>query len=84
MQSDTGPKIASVMSAMAQWKQQPVSLAASLAEPLDDLLAKLTVNDPVFRSLAAAPEGSRKSIAEQLGRGQTPTDARGGLPQITR
>ena len=84
VQSDTGPKIASVMSAMAQWKHQPVSLAASLAAPLDQLLAKLTVADPVFRSLTAAADGTRRSIAEQLGRAESPTDVRGGLPQITR
>ncbi len=84
VESETGPKIASVMSAMAQWKRQPVSLAASLGAPLDRLFQQLSANDPVFRSLAAAPQGGRKSIAEQLGRSESPTDARGGLPQITR
>ncbi len=85
VQSATGPKIASVMSAMAQWKDQPVSLAASLGAPLDSLLQQLVVTDPVFRSLAAPKQGNtRRSIAAQLGRTPTATKGGGGLPQITR
>ncbi|MEO1293896.1 MAG: trypsin-like serine protease, partial [Pseudomonadota bacterium] len=76
--SATGPKIASVMSAMANWNEQSVSLAASLGAPLDSLLQQLATTDPVFRSLAAPESGERRSIAAQLGR-----TADVGLPQIT-
>jgi len=82
VQSSTGPKIASVMSAMASWREQDVSLSASLGAPLDSLLRQLAVTDPVFRSLQVKAEGERASIASQLGRstgGKT-----GRLPQISR
>ncbi|MHA3979444.1 trypsin-like serine peptidase [Halovulum sp. GXIMD14794] len=82
VQSSTGPKIASVMSAMANWREQDVSLAASLGAPLDSLLQQLAVTDPVFRSLQVKPEGERASIASQLGRSGTGQPGR--LPQITR
>ena len=81
--SDAGPQIASVMSAMAQWKDRNVSLGASLGTPLDNLLHRLAVTDPVFRSQAVTPPGRRASIADQLGRGVT--SARSNmLPQIGR
>ena len=81
--SDAGPKIASVMSAMAQWNNQNVSLGASLGAPLDSLLQRLAVSDPVFRSLAVTSEGARSSIAEQLGRTEK-TVRSTVLPQIGR
>ncbi|MEM9779533.1 MAG: trypsin-like peptidase domain-containing protein [Pseudomonadota bacterium] len=83
--SGNGPKIASVMSAMAQWKDQPVALAASLGAPLDALLQQMNVTDPVFRSLTASSSGDRPSIAAQLGRNTKPAIATGRtLPQISR
>ena len=81
--SDAGPKIASVMSAMAQWNNRNVSLGASLGAPLDNLLHRLAVTDPVFRSLAVSSQGERASIAEQLGR-KGLKKAAAGLPQIGR
>ncbi|MSU90402.1 trypsin-like serine protease [Rhodobacteraceae bacterium 2CG4] len=82
VQSASGPKIASVMSAMASWREQDVSLAASLGAPLDSLLRQLAVSDPVFRSLQVKAEGDRASIAKQLGR--TAASQPGRLPQIAR
>jgi len=81
--SSTGPRIASVMSAMAQWKNQNVSLGASLGAPLDNLLHRLAVTDPVFRSIIVTASGERPSIAAQLGR-TTPHNTRSTLPQIRR
>ncbi|NNU78828.1 trypsin-like serine protease [Halovulum dunhuangense] len=77
--SEDGPRIASIVSAMAQWREKEVSLAASLGSPLETLLARLEETDPVFRSTIASEDGSRPSIALQLGR-----DASNGLPQIDR
>ena len=82
--SNTGPKIASVMSAMAQWQDRPVSLAASLGAPLDSLLQQLAVTDPVFRSIGAPKQAKRQSIAAQLGRSPTTAPQGSSLPQITR
>jgi len=78
--SDTGPRITSVMSAMAQWREQDVSLAASLGAPLDELLAKLATTDPVFRSQSVLDTAAQPTISSQLGR--TPVES--GLPQIGR
>ncbi len=70
--SDNRPRIASVISSMAVWQSQDVALGASLGTPLDDLLGRLAVTDPVFRRLEgaghAAGSPQRRSIAEQLGR----------------
>ncbi|MEM8789836.1 MAG: trypsin-like peptidase domain-containing protein [Pseudomonadota bacterium] len=82
--SPTGPKIASVMSAMAQWKDQDVSLAASLGSPLDSLLQQMAVSDPVFRSLTLTKGSERMSISEQLGRGESKPASARRLPQISR
>lgn len=49
--SDARPKIASVISAMAQWKDKEVALGAALGGPLDELLNQLAATDPVFRSV---------------------------------
>ncbi|MEO0911617.1 MAG: trypsin-like peptidase domain-containing protein [Pseudomonadota bacterium] len=64
--SDEGPRIASVISAMAQWKDRNVALGAALGDPVDALLAKLDAEDPVFHGKPAV--GERGSIAQQLGR----------------
>lgn len=75
--SDSGPKIASVMSAMAQWRDKNVSLAASLGAPLDELLAQLASTDPVFRSQSVLDAPPPPRLSTQLGRA-TPSR----LPQI--
>ncbi len=81
--SDAGPRIASVMSAMAQWRERNVSLGASLGPPLNNLLQRLAVTDPVFRSVTSTAATKRRSIADQLGR-RPPRIKSGSLPQITR
>ncbi|MEO1551255.1 MAG: trypsin-like peptidase domain-containing protein [Pseudomonadota bacterium] len=91
--SNQGPKIASVVSAMAVWGDRDVALGASLGEPLEGLIHQLegSTDDPVFRWLSAADEPTfrqaakasmaRQSIASQLGRSSTQT-GRAPLPQI--
>jgi protease YdgD len=73
--SDARPKIASVVSAMAQWQSKDVALGAALGGPLDSLLNRLAASDPVFRSVQAQPHdidvGERISISQQLGREAT-------------
>lgn len=75
--SEGGPKIASIVSAMAQWKDQNVALGAGLGQPLDGLLRELETSDPVFRSQTVATR--QGSIAEQLGRASQSV-----LPQVAR
>ncbi|QHQ36124.1 trypsin-like serine peptidase [Algicella marina] len=67
VQSDTGPRIASVISAMAQWRDRNVALGATLGDPVDRLLEELKREDPVFNGKPA--KGEKTSIAQQLGRG---------------
>ena len=61
------PKIASVVSAMAKWRDRDVSLGVSLGRPLEDLFDKLENTDGIFQ---AHRPGSR-SLSEQLGRRST-------------
>ncbi len=77
--SEDGPRIASVMSAMAQWHSREVSLAASLGRPIEELLAGLEEADPVFRARSIPAAGAVPSLAAQLGRSQSDS-----LPQIAR
>lgn len=58
------PKIASVVSAKATWKDQEVSLGTSLGQPLEELMAQLRVSNGVFKSKRV----STKPLSEQLGR----------------
>ncbi len=58
------PKIASVVSAKANWQEQNVALGTSLGAPLDLLLAELAMGNDVFKS----KKPGRLSLAEQLGR----------------
>ncbi len=61
-----GPRIASVVSAMARWENEDVALAAKLGPTIDELIDEFKSSDPVFQSHSAA--NGRKSIGEQLGR----------------
>lgn len=69
------PRIASVVSAKATWRQRDVALGASLGQPLEELLAHLKRSNGVFR----ARRPGAKSLAEQLGR-----DREAGLGAILR
>ena len=70
------------MSAMAQWNDRPVSLAAAVDFPLDGLIAQLAAMDPVARTLSAPAGPDRAPIAAQLGRDTGAASP--GLPQIGR
>lgn len=48
---DGEPRIASVVSAMAQWNNRDVALGTSLGTPLENLMLALEEADPVFRSV---------------------------------
>ncbi|MCP5086704.1 MAG: trypsin-like serine protease [Rhodobacteraceae bacterium] len=61
---DGVPKIASVVSAKANWKEKNVALGTSLGEPLEELLNQLSADNGVFKS--RKPSGL--SLSEQLGR----------------
>jgi V8-like Glu-specific endopeptidase len=81
--SDARPKIASVVSAMAQWQSKDVALGAALGGPLDELLNQLAKTDPVFRSVQVpdVEAATRVSINRQLGR-QPQTVFKSVLPQV--
>ena len=57
------PKIASVVSAMAKWRDRDVSLGVSLGDPLDDLIQQMHDTSAVFRSRKPGV----MSLQEQLG-----------------
>ena len=76
---DGVPKIASVVSAMAQWNNREVALGTSLGPPLDHLMAELIESDPVFRS--KSPGTSRISLP-QVG-GDSTGDGVGGRKVVT-
>lgn len=63
-------KIASVVSAMAKWRDRDVSLGVSLGRPLEELFDKLTQTSGVFRS----HKPGTLSLGEQLGRKKAGTD----------
>lgn len=81
--SDARPKIASVVSAMAQWQSKDVALGATLGGPLEELLNRLATTDPVFRSVLVPDTAMqpRLSINEQLGRDPQPLH-KSVLPQV--
>ncbi|MCP5072004.1 MAG: trypsin-like serine protease [Rhodobacteraceae bacterium] len=58
------PKIASVVSAKANWKEKNVALGTSLGQPLEELLAQLSYDNGVFNSR----KPGNLSLREQLGR----------------
>jgi V8-like Glu-specific endopeptidase len=58
------PRIASVISAKATWKEQDVALGTSLGTPLEELMAQLQSDNGVLKSKRV----SQKSLSEQLGR----------------
>ena len=72
---DGVPKIASVVSAMAQWNNREVALGTSLGPPLDHLMAELIESDPVFRS--KSPGRSRITLPQVGG------DRDGGRKVVT-
>ena len=57
------PRIASVVSAMAKWRDQDVSLGVSLGDPLDDLIREINETSAVLRSRKPGV----MSLQEQLG-----------------
>lgn len=57
------PRIASVVSAMAKWRDRDVSLGVSLGDPLDDLIQEMQETSAVFRSR----KPGAMSLQEQLG-----------------
>lgn len=56
-------KIASVVSAMAKWRDRDVSLGVSLGDPLDDLIRQMQESGAVFRSRKPGV----MSLQDQLG-----------------
>lgn len=62
--SEEGPRIASVVSAMAQWNSKDVALGTSLGAPLDELLAQIRDEPSVFKAVTPV----RSSLDERLGR----------------
>jgi len=56
---DGEPKIASVVSAMAEWNSRDVALGVSLGKPLERLRTQLANSDPVYQSVAPKPGPSR-------------------------
>lgn len=52
------PRIASVVSAKAEWNQHDVSLGTSLGRPLEDLIARLQTNDGVFKRIQTVSSGN--------------------------
>lgn len=57
------PRIASVVSAMAKWRDRDVSLGVTLGDPLDDLIREMHETSAVFRSRKPGV----MSLQEQLG-----------------
>lgn len=56
---DGQPKIASVVSAMAEWNEQDVALGVSLGAPLERLKEQLETVDPVYQSVFPKPGTTR-------------------------
>ncbi|MEO0387532.1 MAG: hypothetical protein AAF281_08380, partial [Pseudomonadota bacterium] len=66
VETEQGPRIASVVSAMARWQGQNVALGAMLGPSVEALIDDMKATDPVFRShlVKEAPP----SLNDQLGR----------------
>lgn len=73
---DGEPRIASVVSAMAEWNSRDVALGVSLGQPLERLRIQLDETDPVYQAVAPKPGPSR---LPQVGvaKGEDETDANG-------
>ena len=56
---DGQPRIASVVSAMAEWNERDVALGVSLGQPLERLRTQLAETDPVYQPTAPKPGPSR-------------------------
>ncbi len=85
---DHNLRIASVVSAMAQWRERPVALGAALGTAVDSLLARLDKSHGLMRVRTVSSDEEdltqRSSIAEQLGRRPQRVDPFQRLPQIGR
>lgn len=76
VKTESGPRIASIVSAMARWRDNEVALGVSVNGSVDTLLERLKAEDAVFR-----PKKPNGSLADQLGR-QSKTTKQPLLPQI--
>lgn len=56
---DGEPKVASVVSAMAEWNDRDVALGVSLGQPLERLKLQLANSDPVYQFIAPTVGKSR-------------------------
>ncbi|MFT5159181.1 MAG: protease YdgD [Paracoccaceae bacterium] len=56
------PRIASVVSAKAEWKSQDVALGASLGQPLEELIAQLRRHDGVFSRVESLSSSGGKFV----------------------
>jgi protease YdgD len=56
------PRIASVISAKAEWQDRNVSLGASLGRPLEQLIDRLNKYDGVFRKVETLSAGGSKFV----------------------
>lgn len=54
VQHDDGPRVVSVVSSMAQWKNTDVALGTSLGAPLEALMRQLAETGAVFKSVRPA------------------------------
>jgi len=63
------PRIASIVSARAEWRNQEVALGASLGRPLDMLIRRLADNDGVFtriQTVSSSTEGASPEFAAKF------------------
>ncbi len=53
------PRIASIVSAKAEWKDRDVALGASLGRPLEELITRLETSDGVFQRIQSVSSGGQ-------------------------
>ncbi len=58
------PRIASVVSAKAEWQARDVALGASLGRPLEELIRRLAEHDGVFSKVETLSSGSGSSFVK--------------------
>jgi len=78
---DGEPKIASVVSAMAEWNSREVALGVSLGQPLERLRIQLDESDPVYQAKAPKPGVSK---LPQVGVAQDETADNGNGPTFRK